>query len=79
MIEEKFPDGESYEDVKKRISDFLKFLKENYAGKSVAIVAHKAPQLALDVLLKNKTWDEAFAEDWRKTKAWKPGWKYEII
>lgn len=75
-ITNKFPEGESYEDVKKRISDFLEFLKTNYDGKSIAIVAHKAPQLALDVLLKNKTWKQAFAEDWRKRKAWQPGWEY---
>jgi alpha-ribazole phosphatase/probable phosphoglycerate mutase len=75
-ITKRFPEGESYEDVKNRISDFLDFLKENYNGKSVAIVAHKAPQLALDVLLKNKTWQQAFAEDWRKKKAWQPGWEY---
>jgi len=73
---EPFPDGESYEDVKKRIADFLESVKKNCAGKRVAIVAHKAPQLALDVLLKNKTWEEAFAEDWRKTKSWQPGWEY---
>lgn len=78
MITTKFPKGESYEDVKNRISDFLNFLKQNYEGKSVAIVGHKAPQLALDVLLKNKTWEEAFAEDWRKTKLWQPGWNYII-
>jgi broad specificity phosphatase PhoE len=42
--------GESYEDVRKRIEDFLVFLKEQYDGKSVGIVAHKAPQLVLDVL-----------------------------
>lgn len=77
-VTEKFPEGECYEDVKTRINDFLNFLKQNYDGKNVAIVAHKAPQLALDVLLKNKTWEEAFAEDWRKTKAWRPGWKYEL-
>lgn len=77
-ITEKFPNGESYEDVKVRLADFLEFLKKNYNGKSVAIVAHKAPQLALDVLLKSKTWEQAFAEDWRKTKAWKPGWNYTI-
>jgi len=75
-ITEKFPDGESYEDVKARIADFLKFLKQNYAGKRVAIVAHKAPQLAFDVLLKGKTWGDAFEEDWRKTKRWQPGWEY---
>jgi alpha-ribazole phosphatase/probable phosphoglycerate mutase len=77
-ITEKFPEGESYEDVKARIADFLEFLKSNYDGKHVGIVAHKAPQLALDVTLKGKTWEEAFAEDWRKTKSWQPGWEYEI-
>ena len=77
-ITDRFPNGESYEDVKARILDFVNHLKQNYNGKSVAIVAHKAPQLALDVILKNQTWDEAFANDWRKKKAWQPGWKYII-
>lgn len=78
MIRERFPGGESYEDVKARISDFLNFLKQNYDGKNVAIVAHKAPQLALDVLLKGKTWEYAFAEDWRKIKSWQPGWEHVL-
>ncbi len=77
-VTERFPNGESYEDVKARITDFLKFLKENYDGKSVAIVAHKAPQLALEVLLKGKTWEQAFSEDWRKTHSWQPGWEYTL-
>jgi len=47
-ITERFPEGESYEDVKNRIADFLEFLKQNFDEKNVAIVAHKAPQLALD-------------------------------
>jgi broad specificity phosphatase PhoE len=77
-IEKPFPEGESYEDVKSRIADFLEFLKKSYDGKSVAIVAHKAPQLSLDVLLKGKSWKQALAEDWRKTKSWQPGWEYEL-
>jgi alpha-ribazole phosphatase/probable phosphoglycerate mutase len=77
-ITNRFPKGESYEDVKTRIVDFLQFLRKNYNGKSVAIVAHKAPQLSLDVLLKGKIWEEALREDWRKSKAWKPGWEYQI-
>ena len=72
------PHGESYEMVKVRISDFLKFLKANYDGKHVAIVAHKAPQLALDVLIKGMSWQEAFEKDWRKTKSWQPGWEYTL-
>ena len=77
-ITNRFPEGESYEDVKARIADFLEFLKKNYDGKSVAIVGHKAPQLSLDVLIKDKTWKQALAEDWRKTKSWKAGWEYEL-
>ncbi|MDO8667894.1 MAG: histidine phosphatase family protein [bacterium] len=77
-ITKKFTGGESYEDVKARMGSFLDYLKKNYDEKSVAIVAHKAPQLALDVILKNKTWKQAFAEDWRKKKAWRPGWEYIV-
>ncbi|HEY9584672.1 MAG TPA: histidine phosphatase family protein [Candidatus Paceibacterota bacterium] len=77
-INNRFPEGESYEDVKARMADFLEMLKKDYDGKSVAIVAHKAPQLSLDVLLKGLTWKEALAGDWRKTKAWKPGWSYVL-
>jgi len=78
MISEKFPEGESYEDVQGRIKDFLDMLKKDYEGKSVAMVSHKAPQMALDTSLKRKSWQQAFAEDWRKTKAWKPGWVYYL-
>ncbi len=77
-IRERFPEGESYEDVKKRMADFLDFLKKNYDGKHVAVVAPCAPQLALDVLVKGKTWEQAFAEDWRKKKTWQPGWEYVV-
>lgn len=60
------------------MADFLEYLKKNYNNKSVAIVGHKAPQLALDVLVSEKTWEHAFAEDWRKKKAWQPGWEYVV-
>jgi len=71
-----FPNGESYKDVEARISDLVEFLKKDYDNKEIAIVAHQAPQLALDVVLKNKTWRQAIAEDWRKEKAWQAGWEY---
>jgi broad specificity phosphatase PhoE len=70
------PNGESYEQVKERVSDFLNDLLKKYDGSQVAIVAHKAPQLALDVLLKGRTWSNAFNLDWRKKGEWKPGWDY---
>jgi broad specificity phosphatase PhoE len=77
-VEKPFPNGESYRDAEKRIADFLEFLKQNYDGKHIAIVAHQAPQLALDVLLGGKTWKQAIDEDWRNKKAWQPGWDYFI-
>ena len=74
----KFPNGESYKDVEKRIRSFLKNLLDKYPGKHVAIVAHKAPQLALDVVINGKSWEQAIAEDWRKKEPpeWRPGWVY---
>jgi hypothetical protein len=39
-------------------------------------MAHHAPQLALDTLLKNMTMNEAMNTDRRKTKSRKPGREY---
>ena len=77
-IDNPFPNGESLRDVEKRIKDFIEFLKASYDNKRVGIVAHRAPQLALEVLTKNISWEEAIEKDWRKQKAWRPGWKYTI-
>lgn len=77
-VDKSFPNGESYKDVEKRLANFVEFLKENYQGKHVAIVAHQGPQLALDVLLRGKTWDEAINQDWRRSGGWKPGWQYAV-
>lgn len=77
-ITEKFPNGECMLDVEKRIKDFCCYLLENYDGKHIAIVAHKAPQLAFQVLTEGKTWEEAIDKDWRKTKSWQSGWEYIV-
>ena len=77
-VSEAFPNGESLKDVEKRMREFCVFLKENYDGKTVGIVAHRAPQLALEVITKGISWDEANATDWRKTGDWQPGWNYTI-
>lgn len=73
-----FPNGESLKDVEKRIRDFVDYLKKELDGKYIAIMAHRAPQLALEVVLNKKTWEQAIAEDWRGKKAWQPGWIYNI-
>lgn len=75
-----FPNGESYKDVEKRTKSFLDDLLKTYAGKHVAIVSHKVPQLASEVILNRKTWGYAIADDWRlkEPKEWQPGWEYKL-
>lgn len=77
-IVDPFPNGESLKDVEKRVRDFCNYLKENFDGKTVALVAHKAPQFAFEVITKGITWEEAIENDWRKTKSWQPGWEYIV-
>ena len=77
-IDTPFPKGESLKDVERRIYSFINYLKENFKDKKIGIVAHRAPQLALEVITKKISWEEAIENDWRKMKAWKPGWKYII-
>ena len=77
-IDKPFPNGESLKDVEKRIREFLDEIKQEYKGKTIGIVAHRAPQLAIEVITKNISWEEAINNDWRKTKSWQPGWEYFI-
>ena len=77
-IIEPFPQGETLKDVEYRVEEFCKYLLEKYDGKTVALVSHRAPQLALEVITKGITWEEAIQNDWRNNKAWQPGWTYII-
>ena len=77
-IEEAFPNGESLKDIEIRMRKFIEFIIKEYKGKTIGIVAHRAPQLALEVILNGRTWEEAIKNDWRKTGDWQPGWNYII-
>ena len=77
-VDERFPSGESYRDVEKRIAEFLNDILKKYQGKHIAIMAHHAPQLAIEVLVEGKTWEQAIADDWRPKNAWQPGWDYSM-
>jgi broad specificity phosphatase PhoE len=77
-IEVPYPNGESYLDVERRIKSFLSDVTNLFPDKHIAIVAHQAPQLALEVITNNKTWEQAIKDDWRKTGAWQPGWDYKV-
>lgn len=71
-----FPNGESLKDVEMRVRSFLNFINENYRDKTIGIIAHRATQLAIEVIAKHITWEEAILNDWRKTGDWQPGWVY---
>lgn len=73
-----FPNGESLKDVETRMRSFIEEILKKYENKKIGIVAHRAPQLALEVITKNITWEDAIENDWRKNGEWKPGWEYEI-
>lgn len=77
-IDVPFPNGESLKDVEKRVQEFINELKKDYSGKKIGIIAHRAPQLAFEVITKKISWEEANKNDWRKSGNWQPGWKYNI-
>jgi broad specificity phosphatase PhoE len=79
FINKPFPSGECYLDVQKRVKDFLVFLNKEFEGSHIAIVAHQAPQLALEVLCNKKTWEQAIETDWRTIGKWQAGWKYYYL
>lgn len=77
-IDVTYPGGESYVDVESRLRSFLADASRLFPDGNIAIVAHQAPQLALEVIANQKTWRQAIADDWRKTGDWQPGWQYVV-
>lgn len=77
-IDTPYPGGESYRQVEERMRNLLADLQENHEGKKVALLAHQAPQLALEVITEEKNWEQAIETDWRRNGAWQPGWKYRV-
>lgn len=75
-IDEAYPGGESYRDVQKRIEEFLEFAEDRHPDGKIAVVAHQAPQLALEVITEDSSWEEAIRDDWREVGEWQPGWSY---
>lgn len=77
-IDNPFPNGESLKNVENRMRDFINYLKNNYDNKTVGIISHRAPQLALEVIFNNYSWIKAIENDWRKKGKWQPGWVYVV-
>ncbi len=67
-----FPNGESYEQISQRMKNFLDYLKENYNGKKVIIIGHRATQYGLDHWIKGKSLKDLVKSSFK----WQPGWTY---
>lgn len=50
-IQGRVPGGESYEDISKRMGDFLKDTETNYQNKNILIVSHQAPLFVFEAII----------------------------
>lgn len=69
-----FPNGESYEQCADRMKSFLDDLKNNYDGKRVMIIGHRATQYGLEHVINGIGVKEIVTAPWK----WQPGWEYEL-
>lgn len=69
-----FPNGESYEQTNARMKEFLDELRQNYDGKRVMIIGHRATQYALDFYIRNIPLEQSVSTPFK----WQPGWEYEL-
>lgn len=73
-VSKPFPNGESYEQAVQRVKSFLQGLLENYDGKKVLIIGHRATQYGLEHWINKKPLLEIIGASW----AWQPGWEYNV-
>jgi broad specificity phosphatase PhoE len=73
-LSERFPDGESYEDVVGRVRGWLDDVLRANAGATILVVAHRATGYALEHLLGGRPLAEVVAAPWQ----WQPGRRYEL-
>ncbi len=74
-IDEPFPEGESYNDVVRRVRDFLNDLTPDWDGKRVVIIGHSATRWALDVMLSGKDLSDIVSAPF----SWQKGWHYKLL
>ena len=74
-IDEPFPNGESYKQCMKRMKSFLDWLNtNNFDGKTILIIGHRATHWGLDHWINGQPLKECVEEQF----AWQPGWQYEL-
>jgi broad specificity phosphatase PhoE len=73
-LEIPFPNGESIEETAEKMKSFLQYLLEEFNGKIVMIIGHRATQHALEHWIKGLTLENAVSASWK----WQPGWGYYL-
>lgn len=73
-IKTAFPNGESFEDTSAHVKSFLQDLLNDYDGKTIMIIGHRATQYGLDEHIKGMLLREAVFAPWK----WQPGWEYRL-
>ena len=69
-----FPNGESYQQVVDRVSEWLSEALQNIGAGTVLIIGHRATYYALEYLLSRVTLEQAVTSPW----TWQPGWPYYL-
>ena len=67
-----FPDGESYEQVARRVAAWLDDVVRDHARQTILVVGHRATFYALEHLIKTVPLRDAVLSSWQ----WQPGWLY---
>jgi broad specificity phosphatase PhoE len=73
-IDTPFPNGESYQQTSARMKDFLQDLLQNYQGKRIMIIGHRATQYGLERLINKRPLEDVIPSFWQ----WQPGWEYSL-
>lgn len=73
-IDEPFPNGESYSERIGMMKSFIEELAENYKGKRVLLIGHRATQYGLERWINSQQLKDIVTESWQ----WQPGWEYTI-
>ena len=69
-----FPNGESYQQVVDRVSEWLSEALQNLGAATILIIGHRATYYALEHLLNRVTLGQAVTSPW----TWQPGWTYHL-
>lgn len=74
-ISSPYPGGESYEQAAARMKSFLTDLFNQYDGKRILIIGHRATQYGLEYWIQRTPLSQVVTTPWK----WQPGWGYELI